>query len=147
MPYAAWGLKDELMDVRVAAADFVLTALNVHTFAAIKQLSTSVTMQEKSKRKGSIKISVVKDSILDRLVKLIMRNRTDLHCDEHEKRACQKIATLVFRLAPLSALKSHVDFQNAIDYIKTLQKSGENDGKSPLLKVFWEKLVKNSNTT
>ncbi len=136
VPLAAWGLKDDQMDVRAAAADFVLAVLRLNPFVVDAEAATEITLTEKTERKASR----VSDSLLGRLVKLIMRNRTEERGDAHERRACERVASLAFALAQRAALRGHTEFASAVEYIKAGVAGASGSGHPALLKMYWDQL-------
>jgi hypothetical protein len=136
VPLAAWGLKDDQMDVRVAAADFVLAVLRLNPFVVDAEAAMEITLTEKTERKASR----VSDSLLGRLVKLIMRNRTEERGDVHERKACERVASLTFALAQRTALRGHAEFASAVEYIKAGVAPASGGGNPALLKMYWGQL-------
>eukprot|EP00750_Incisomonas_marina_P002732 INCI12582.1.p1 GENE.INCI12582.1~~INCI12582.1.p1 ORF type:complete len:1092 (-),score=185.55 INCI12582.1:270-3302(-) len=136
VPYAAWGLKDSQMDVRVAAGDFLLTVARVNPFVLDSEATMAITLAETTERKTS----QVTETLLGRLVKMINRNRTDERGDSLERKACQRIAAVAFALAQRTALRSNSDFADAVSYIQAGVKASKGGGNPALLKMFWDQL-------
>lgn len=67
----AWGLKDDQMEVRIAAAQFVLTIVRLNSAVFDLDSTKTVVMTEVTERKSTS----VKDSLVGRVIKLIKRNR------------------------------------------------------------------------
>ena len=135
-PYAAWGLKDDQMSVRVAAADFVVLLLRLNPFVVDAEAAATVEMVERGERRTS----TVRDGLVSRLVKLIKRNRTEVQGDAQEKAACERVARIAYLLAQRSALRDHAEFQAAVKYIVAGVKATRGKGNPALLKLYWDRM-------
>ena len=136
VPYTAWGLKDDQMEVRVAAGDFLLKVMDLNPTVVDHELLSVVSMEEKSERKTS----VVKDSLLQRLVKSINRNRAKPSSNDLEKQVCRRFAAVTFKLSQRAALRGNEEFATAVEYIKAGRKPSKGNGDPALLKAYWERM-------